>query len=106
MSQRPASSPSQRASEIDSSSHAERLSIDEWCRIAKRCGLHFDRGLRHGLEGIARRNEYHTLSYDAVAGWYSTYTKRTMLPEDNDNQSSAGNAAGYDLTPFFFFFAQ
>ena len=82
MSQRPASSPVQRAGDIDANCHAERLSVDEWCRIGARCGLHVDSGMRHGLEGIARRHEYHTLSYDAVAGWYSTYMKRTMLSDD------------------------
>ena len=82
MSQRPASSPVQLAGDIDANCHAERLSVDEWCRIATRCGLHVDSGMRHGLEGIARRHEYHTLSYDTVAGWYSTYMKRTMLSDD------------------------
>ncbi len=92
MSQRPASSPVQCARDVDSSSHAERLSVDEWCRVATRCGVHFDRGFRRGLEGIALRNEYHTLSYEAVAGWYCTYMKRTILPEVAEHA-----VAGYDL---------
>ena len=85
MNQRPASSP---ARGIDPSSATERLSVDEWCRIAKRCGLHFDDRFRHGLEGIARRNEYNTVSYDAIAEWYSTYMKRTMLPVGDDASST------------------
>jgi hypothetical protein len=90
MSQRPASSPARSHLHVDASSHTERLSVDEWCRIAKRCGLRFGGGMRRGLEGIAQRNDFRTLSYHEVERWYVTYTKRSMLLEADHGDAGGG----------------
>lgn len=87
ISQRPVSSPVRHFGDIDASSAKERLSVDEWCRIARRCGLQFRGGLRKGLEGIAQRDECKTLSFDEVAAWYSTYSKRSTLADDDAHEA-------------------
>ena len=71
--------------DVEVADGGERMSAEEWCRLAQRAGIPQLRGMRAALVALARRNMLalgtETLSFGEVASWYSTFAQRSTIAE-------------------------